>query len=241
MDSHDHASVTPEALLAYAAGEATPGMAAHIEACAECAPAAAAYTRLDRTLRARLYRSACSNAHTLGELALEMLSPAEALTTRMHLAECPHCAAELAALRSAFLADPLASSVPLPKPPARLVARLLPAPGLQAGFAGLRGNAEGSSLTFGAGPLTLSFSAEPAGDGASGRWMLLGLIVDVTGEATPMHAAARLMEHGAVVAEAALDELGTLVIADLAPGTYDLEIAFADQLVVVSDIPVGAS
>jgi len=49
------------------------------------------------------------------------------------------------------------------------------------------------------------------------------------------------MEHGAVVAEAALDELGTLVIADLAPGTYDLEIALVDRIVVVSDIPVGAS
>ena len=241
MDTHDHASVTPEALLAYAAGEATPGMAAHIAACAECAPAAAAYTRLDRTLQARLYRSACSDAHTLGELALGLLSPEEALTTRIHLAECPHCSAELAALRSALIEDPLVALMSLPKPPARLLAHLLPAPRLQAGFAGLRGDAGGTSLTFGAGPLILSFSAEPAGDGASGRWMLLGLIVYETGEATPMGTAARLMEHGAVVAEAALDELGTLVIADLAPGTYDLEITLVDQVVVVSDIPVGAS
>jgi len=241
MDSYDHASITPEALLAYVAGEANPGIAAHIAACAECAPAAAAYTRLDRTMQARLYRSACSNAHTLGELALELLSPEEALTTRMHLAECPHCAAELAALRSALLEDPLAALTPLSKPLARLVARLLPAPSLQAGLAGLRGNAAGTSLTFGAGPLMLSFSAEPAGDDASGRWILLGLIVDETGEATPVGTSARLMEHGAVVAEATVDELGTLAIADLAPGTYDLEIALADQIVVVPDIPVGAS
>lgn len=241
MDSYDHASVTPEALLAYAAGEANPGIAAHIAECAECAPAAAAYTWLDRTLQARLYRAACSSAHTLGELALELLSPEEALTTHVHLAECPHCAAELAALRSVLHEDPLAPLVPLLKPLARLVARLLPAPGLQSGFAGLRGDAGGTSLTFEAGPLTLSFSAEPAGDGASGRWILLGLIVDEAGEATPVGTSARLMEHGAVVAEATLDELGTLAVADLAPGTYDLEIALVDRIVVVPDIPVGVS
>ena len=241
MESRDHTSVTPEELLAYATGEADPGIAAHIADCAECAAAVAAYARLDRTLQARLYRCACPDAHTLGELALELLSPEEALATHIHLAECPHCAAELAMLRTALREDPLAAVVPRPNPLARLVARLLPAPGLQAGLAEVRGYTADASLTFEAGSLTLSFSVEPAGDGASRRWMLLGLVVDVTGGAAPANAAVRLIARGAVVAQTAIDDLGTLAIADLAPGAYDLEIVLVDQVVVVPDIAIGAS
>ncbi|HWE60964.1 MAG TPA: hypothetical protein VHB98_04570 [Chloroflexota bacterium] len=241
MNSRDHAAITPEDLLAYAAGEADPGITAHVAACADCGEAAAAYARLDRALEARLYRCVCPDARTLGELALELLSPEEALDTRRHLADCPHCAAELTMLHSALLEDPFAALVARPNALVRLVARLLPASGVQGSLAGIRGNAASTSLTFATGSLTLSLSIEPAGEGASRRWMLLGLVVDELGELAPANAAVRLVERGAVVAETTIDDLGTLAITDLASGRYDLEVALVDHLVVIPDIPVGAA
>lgn len=240
MNNRNHHSVLPEDLLAYSTGEADLDIAAHIADCVECAASAATYARLDRTLQARLFRSACPGAHRLGELALNLLRPEETLATRMHLAECPHCTAELSTLSAQLREDPLASLLPRLNPLARLVARLLPTPGLHAGLAGVRGNAAGPSLTFQVGSLTLSFSVEPAGDGTSRRWMLLGLVVDPSGGAALANATVRLVDHETVITEAALDALGMLAIMDLAPGTYDLEITLSDQVVVVPDIAVGA-
>src|SRR5579872_6398433 len=98
MECIEPGLVTADELMAYAAGDAGARVGAHIAACAACAEQATAYIVAERTLQQRLFRVDCPAILVLGELALDMLDPAEALEMRAHLALCPHCTAELATL-----------------------------------------------------------------------------------------------------------------------------------------------
>jgi anti-sigma factor RsiW len=94
--------VTPEQLLAYATGQADNNTARHVEVCAACSAQVTAYARTDHVLRKNLFRVDCPAVQTLGDLALELLSPQEVLSVRGHLALCPHCRRELATLEVAL-------------------------------------------------------------------------------------------------------------------------------------------
>jgi anti-sigma factor RsiW len=66
--------------------------------------------RLERMLRAALFRRTCPDTMTLSDYQLGVLSPSEHVRVRAHVARCPHCQAELARLGT-FLADqPVAPS-----------------------------------------------------------------------------------------------------------------------------------
>lgn len=238
MECIDPGRVTPDDLVAYATGETEARIDVHIAACASCAAEAAAYASVDGLLRSRLFRVDCPSTQTLGELALDLLDPGEALALRGHLALCTHCAGEFSALAQDLRDDPMAALAPAPGRLARIVARLLPAPGLTAGYAGVRGGDTSMSRSYEAEGISVSLTLEAETSGLQRRWTLLGLVVSEDGELPPGTGAA-LMRDGQTVARAALDDLGNVVFADVAAGDYSLELTLSDRIVVIEGLDVG--
>jgi len=244
MECIESGSVAPEDLLAHAEGAADSGMAAHIASCPACAALVSSYRAADRFLRARLYRVDCLAPLTLGELALDLLAPSETLAARQHLALCPHCTADYRALAASLTGDPLRDLAPRPGPLRRLIARLLPAPGVGLGgaYAGVRGGGgDAATLTYEAEDVTLSLSAEPEQGHAAGRWSLLCLVLDESGELPGAGSPLRLLRDGHVAAEAALDEWGNAVFGGLEAGLYDLEAELGRYAIAVPAIPIGVA
>jgi hypothetical protein len=125
-----------------------------------------------------------------------------------------------------------------------LVAKLLPtagqtdplgAPAMAPAFAGLRGGEDGPRL-YQAGEIQIAIEImdDPMG---GDRKMILGL---VTGMAT-----SELVAHFWLadrhVGEVPVDELGNLVIPDLAPGGYELILSGPEVEVHIRDLDIGAS
>lgn len=241
MDCIDPTQITPDDLAAYAGGEADTGVAAHVAACAACAAEAAAYATLDRALRARLYRVDCPAAQTLADLAADLLSPQEAHAVGAHLALCPHCTGELAALRAGSEARgerPSAASV-VRTTAARILARLVPAPAPLLA-AGIRGEEEHGSRVYEAAGLTLFIAEEPTSAGGVRHWELFGLALAEHGEGAATGSAVRLLRNGQVAQETALDGLGNFVFEGLEAGSYELELDIAGAIIAIADFAVGA-
>ncbi len=144
-------------LLAYLDGEADSEVVEHMEQCAQCRERAKQMALLQGRLTSRLYRLACPSSIDLGEYHLGLLGQEQAGAISLHLAECPHCAHEVAQLR-AYLKD-LAPDVEIGAlERARiLVAELVrgvqdlgPSPALapSPAFAGLRGDGDGGPLVY---------------------------------------------------------------------------------------------
>lgn len=221
--------------MAYAAGEASPAVVAHVEDCPACRAAAGEYIELQLQLGARLYRFDCPPPHALGEYELGLIAPEERTRVAGHVSACPHCAAELRALR-----DLLAAALPSPAPAPlerlrRTVATLLASP-LSAAYAGLRGPADLASLTYQAGELTI---AVDAGAGARrARVPVTGLIWRAGG-AAPSSGTARLIDAAGVTLTTALGPLGDFGWEAAAPGVYRLEVELPGELIVVEELRVG--
>jgi anti-sigma factor RsiW len=94
-----------EQLIAYLDGEADETVKQHLRACEACAARLEAYSVLQSILLRAPYRRRCPGSQTLGDFHLGLLTEVEASAIRKHLIECPHCAAELEALKQ-FLTDP---------------------------------------------------------------------------------------------------------------------------------------
>lgn len=238
MTCIDPGAVSPEDLLAYAEGDGDGRTAAHVASCPWCAAEAASFAALDRTLTARLWRADCPATLTLGDYVLDLLHPQEDLGVRAHVAACPHCTAELDELRTALVGDPLAELAAAPGPLARLVMRLLPAPGHGLAFAGVRG-AGTATRTYEAGQLTITLTVEPVAERGRRRWSLAGLVLHEGGEQLPEGILVRVVRSGAVAAEAVLDDLGNFVIGGLEDGVYDLELNLPDRVLAVEGLEIG--
>jgi hypothetical protein len=238
MDGFDHGMMTSEDLLAYVDGEIDERRAAHVAGCAICSEQVAEYGARDARLSDTLFRLDCPDSQTLGEFVVEMLSAEQTLAMRMHLADCPNCTDEIAALRGLLRGDPRAAPVARPGPLARLIARLLPAPNPQ--LAGVRGAAVQESETYIAGPVTVSISLTGTGAGSGRRYLLIALVVNEEEGSVPAGAVVRLMQGSTRVAEEQLDEGGNVVMDDLREGLYNLEVLLSTGIVVVEGISVGA-
>jgi hypothetical protein len=227
-----------EALVAYAFGEASPEVAAHVAACPACQTAAADYTEMQREIGGRLFRLDCPTPHRLGEYELRLLPAEEQTLVAGHVRDCPHCAAELSLLR-----DYLARELPAPAPSLgqrlrRVAATLLAAPPA-ASLAGVRGAAEGGSQRYQADDVTITLDLGPAGRRA--RVPVTGLIWR---EGAEMEALAgspvRLVADEGAQQTATIGPLGDFGWEEIAPGRYRLEVELGDQLIVVEDLRIGA-
>ncbi len=83
------------ALVAYADGQTSRSIQAHLARCPHCAAQVIAYRRTLALLRTALYRRACPAPEQLGLYQLNLLLAAERLVMARHMRECPHCAQEL--------------------------------------------------------------------------------------------------------------------------------------------------
>jgi anti-sigma factor RsiW len=196
--------------------------------------------RLEQRLRRQLFRVNCPDTMDLGEYQLGMLSSARAAEVTQHLAGCAHCRGELAQLEASAL--PAAADARQPGPQERTglrIAQLIagwadvwspgPAP-LQAIPVGLRGGAPGPAL-YQVDDVQIALTVAAA-EGSADRRVLSGLVVGLPAES----AEARLWQDQALVAVAAVDELGQFELPELAPGRYDLVLAAAGQEVHVPQL-----
>lgn len=92
--------MTPEdfELLAYADGEGSSVVAAHILACSVCHNRMAALQDEQRAWQRALHRAACPSGLELGEHAVRMLPDERAEQVAEHVDACPACAREVVTL-----------------------------------------------------------------------------------------------------------------------------------------------
>lgn len=219
-------------LLAYLAGDATPSTTAHLAECTLCRQQAEVLAAQEKQLTTSLYRSQCPSPLTLSEYQIGFLSAAETRVIDLHLQHCPHCRHELQILTNYLEAvAPTLEIEPSPTLWERsrtLVTRLveeLPNLGMFNGLstgnawaaAGLRG-AMGTQLVYAADEVQVVIEVQPDLQHPAQR-MLLGLLL---GLETPQTVTAQLWHTDQPVATALVDELGNFILADLAPGIYDL-------------------
>lgn len=231
-------------LLVYLDDEASHEVVAHVEGCSHCRERARRLARLQGRLTAELYRVRCPSPLELGEYHLGVLNRDQEVAVAGHLVECPHCSREMAQMKG-YLGDLSADLELSPVEKIRVwVAELVGggegvgrpgAPTLAPALAGLRGAEEGPRI-YQAGDVQIVIEIQ---DDAiqQGQKMLLGLIMGPTSGDLVAH----LWRGGEPVAEVAVDEMGNLVIGDLAPGSYELVLRGSEAEIQIQDLKVGAS
>lgn len=231
-------------LLAYADGEADAQVVMHVESCPHCREKAHRLSHLQERLTAQLYRIACPSPIELGQHHLNILSGNQAAAVAQHLAECPHCARELAQLQT-FLDEVAPSLEPgLPEQVRErvrvLVARLVSggkkgnrtrSPALVPAYAGLRGEETGPYL-YQADDIQIAIEIQ---DDAQNRKVLLGLLTGADSGGLQAH----LWQAGQLITTVAVDELGNFVLPDLRSGRYDLILSGPGTEIHIQDLEIG--
>lgn len=213
-----------KALLAYIDGEADPEVVAHLERCPHCRDRAQHLARLQDRLTGQLYRSTCPSPAELGEYHLGLLPSDQAADVASHLAECPHCTREIAQLKDYLSELKPDLEFSLLERIRVLVARLLRArrengSSKEPAYAGLRGKAEGPYL-YQADDIQIAVEIQDDIE-RPGRKVLLGLVTDTDLQELEAH----LWQADRWVETAPVDELGTFVIPNIAPGNYELTLS----------------
>jgi hypothetical protein len=170
------------------------------------------------------------------------LQPDKAEAIRQHLAECPHCAQEVAQLQAYLgeLAPDLAYS--LSERIQVWVARLLaggaelasPRTGaLGPALAGLRGETSGPYI-YQAHDVQIVLEVQEDAE-HTGCVVLLGLVTGID----PGGLEAHLWRAGSRVATQEVDELGNLALSGLEPGQYELILAGPEVEIHIQQVQVG--
>lgn len=223
-------------LAAALGGDAPPGVAAHLAACAHCAERAAALNDEEEWWAARLHRALCPSPAALQDFVFTLLPAAGEAAVAEHAASCPHCTRDLLSLH-AFLAGgetahrrAAASEPATPGPLARLRLRVGE---LLTGAGGLAFGARGAadSLLYRAGDIIVGVNvqADPARPGC----------LDIVGAAAglPLGGSAFLWQDDRLAAAAPVDELGGFQFSGVDPaGPYDLEVTAPGAAVRLPDI-----
>ncbi len=241
MEEFDHNKVTSVDLLALAGGDPDARLTAHVASCTICSQQVTDYKKLGGRLHDLLFRADCLETQTLADYSMQLLTGEPESTVRMHLADCPFCAAELTTLREVLRSDPFEQPAAGFGALKRLIARLLPAPAPRLGLAGVRGVAVSGARTYRAGDISVSISLQDTISKAGRQWMLLVLVLNEEGESIPSGTMTRLMQGASLLAEEQLDEWGNVVISDIPEGVYDLEVLLPAAIVVVEGIVVTAA
>jgi len=235
--------LTDRELLVYLDEKTARKVAAHLEQCPHCYARSQRLAHVQSRLTAELYRVTCPSPTELGEYHLGVLTRDQAAAVARHLPECPHCSREVAQL-SGYLGE-LAADIEF-SPLDRIkvwVAELvsgtgvdrLRTPALAPALAGIRGGEEGPRI-YQAGEVQIAVEIQ---DDATqpDRKMVLGLITGIELRELTGH----LWLAGEHVAEAAVDDLGNLIIGDLQPGSYLLILSGPDLEIQIQDLDVGTS
>jgi hypothetical protein len=189
--------------------------------------------QLNAYLHAALYRFDCPSPLTIGDYTLDYLRDPDRRELAEHMLGCAECADELRRLREFLNSDPPAAS---PHPWRQVVAALLPRVSAFAPSPA-RGSAGEASSEYHAGPVHVVLGTLPAR--RRGMLALDGLVLH---DAAPGEAAERtvtLHSEELPVQTTRTDDLGNFAFDTVAAGTYRLEIAFADEVVVIQNVTLA--
>jgi hypothetical protein len=198
---------------------------------------------IEEKLTLALYRMNCPDSIELGEYYLGGGLDERAVFMAQHLAECPHCAREVAQLES-YLAElaPTLESSPLAQIKARvrvLVAHLTGG-GLESGpalaYSGLRGEEE-EPYVYQADEVQVVVEVSEDADHPD-RKTILGL---VTGLDDPQRLQVFLWRAERRLAKIPVDELGNFVIPNLVPDNYELILSGPEVEIHIQDLQIGTS
>lgn len=230
-------AVSSDDLIAYIDGEAPAEVIAHILHCPICAKEAGEYARAQSGITKRLYRFDCPTPLSLGDYEMGMLQPEARTAIGGHVVSCPRCTQELAQLR-AFLHFDTAPTVGMVERVRRVIATLLSPPAVPA--FGLRGAGDSPVQTYDADGITITLGPGAARPRA-GHTSLSGLLFGdpATAPAAIGGAAVTLVGDAGEPYTTTLDDLGNFSFEDLTAGTYRLEVALGDRVVVVEGVAVG--
>ncbi|MDY6877282.1 MAG: hypothetical protein SWK90_13910 [Chloroflexota bacterium] len=233
-------------LLTYIDGEADDQVVAHLEQCLSCREKVCRLARLQDRLTTQLYRITCPPPMELGEYHVGMLPHDKAAAVAHHLAECPHCAREVAQLKE-YLAElaPALELGPLERIKERarvLVARLVNG-GLEAGllaqpalapvYAGVRGEREEPYL-YQADDVQIAVEVQDDTE-RPGHKVILGLVLGTEPDGLEAH----LWQANQRVIVVSVDDLGNFVIPNLAPGSYELILCGPEVEIHIQELQVG--
>ncbi|MFW5942640.1 MAG: hypothetical protein ACOCXI_12625 [Chloroflexota bacterium] len=225
-------------LLAYLDGELPPQRAREIEQSASNRQRLAELAQQERRLAEYLYRSACPDAHQLGEYHLQLLSGPEAERIAAHLKMCPCCAQEVKQLQ-AYLDDVESDlDYSVLERLKVLVARLSPdldvgGPLVGPALAGVRGGDSGP-LVYTAEDVQVSLEVQDD-VAAADRRSVLGLVLGADAEGWHVY----LWRENEEIAHTTVDELGNFVLDGVEPNTYRLLLHGEQVLVHIPDLTVS--
>jgi hypothetical protein len=216
--------LSEDALSAAIDGSADERVYAHLAQCPACQARLEAARATEQALRSRLHRFDCPSSQELADYHLGMLGIVDAARDRAiirHLEQCVACTAEIAALRS-FLDEAPAPAAQAPvvatQPRASLgdvFARLLP----RAPQMALRGAAS-ATISAEVDDVTILLDPQPGSQGLLLHGQLLSL------DQERFDGALVTVQAGeALLAEGAVDDMGSFSVGPLAVAVVDVRIA----------------
>jgi hypothetical protein len=185
-------------------------------------------------LRTALYRFDCPPAQRIGEYALDLLVDPERRQLAEHVLDCSCCADELRILREFIASEPALS----PKRDWRRVIATLFTPAGHLAPRPVRGTARETSSEYHAGPVHIVLGVLQAR--RRGTVVLDGLVLHDVAPDAVADRDVTLLADDVVVHATRTDDLGNFAFDAVAAGSYRLEIHFADELIVVDSLNLGA-
>ena len=230
------------ALLAYLDGEADEQVAEHLELCPHCRARAERLPRLQQYLTAGLRQNVCPEPVVLGEYLLGLMPDDWTSALEQHLAECPHCATELAQLK-ADLHELDADLAFRPLERIRVwFAQLVSGgrepgepgmPALAPAYAGVRGEEEPPRI-YEAGDAKIAIQIQPDAEQPD-RKALVGLVTGIE----PIGLRVYLWQAKEQVGEVSVDESGNFALGGLLPACYELILSGAEVEIHVQELAIG--
>jgi len=224
------------ALIAAVDGEADATTLDHLRICPHCAQRARDFDELQQLLRQRLFRILCPSSDELAAYQQGWLDARRREEIHDHVRDCPFCSGELRLLVEAAQAAP--TVMPINKLRRIIAVALTPPMGSPFGpaYGALRSAGYTRQYAYRAENLELTLDIQRA-SGRPGRLALVGMLLNEEGLAGAMsRATASLLSEDLVVSSALLDDLGSFVLEDVAPGDYSLSLRLPDIEVVVETL-----
>jgi hypothetical protein len=223
-------------ILAHLDGEDLPHVAAHVLRSPEAAALAAEYRALQGNLTRALFRHDCPTTLQLGDYALNLAAMADQVAIAAHVTACPHCTAELAQIRAFLAVEADPPSLSAGERIRRLLIAVLAPPTL--GLAAFRSVAGRATQTYRVEDYRIAIDPLAGSDPA--LFDLDGTIWRERDDAPAVAGAAiTLVVADGAARTIAVDDFGSFLFEGITPGDYRLEVALADEDVVIPHLLIA--
>ncbi|MEM7128939.1 MAG: hypothetical protein AAF702_21580 [Chloroflexota bacterium] len=242
----------PWELEAYADGEEVPHVQEHLARCSSCQAKLDGMRYIDLALTKELYRFDCYPWETLRRYCWNELAEREEDDIKHHLAICPLCTADVAAIKASSVekkqpttsdAEPslierITETVDEYTGNIRMVvATLLNSQPPLATAAAFRGESDQSSLLYQVDELMVSLMLKPDMSGTktvSGQVLADSINKDATFQLIPD-------KDGEATVDGGIDESGLFTATNIRAGIYQLVLKFNAQVVLIPDVAISAA